>query len=725
MLGVTRRIVPVLVIFAAIAAAPGLAQTTQVPHGPAVPLDQLDWTDVFCRYALHDRGKSTARTMAAARATTIAEVEPNDFFANAMNLGTSLIPGPTKPVDVDIKGSIDYGADEDLYLFEVNKGDILGVAVLAGDDFIDPVLTIEQTNSTPLIENDNHQYIDYVYPVEAPWPVGVRIYDSALTWMVPAKGKYLLRVKSYALSSRGDYTIQIRSRRPSFENQNIGSKQIIFLDFNGAIVNALELFGEGNSAANLSPLYEFLPYWGLTRQDEPAVIDAIIEESQAKLDALRLASLNGNLPTDNVLGHFDVELRNSRDDPDPWGEANVSRVVIGGTQVELGISTIGISESIDPGNFAREETAVVLLDTMAGMPIDPYSINNIRLASGLTIIDAIGRSVATIVVHEAGHYLGNWHTDYLNDVTCIMDKYFLSMGMAAGTGPDNILGTTDDEDVLFVPDMYSPLENIAVGEEMTDLQTAFADATGRVLRGGVDGGEDTGTVTFPLGAIRAAPTAGSAPLYVEFAAGEVDDQTGELYDYAWDFGDPAFDPAAQPECTLNRATTCYTYQSAGEFTVTVTVIRQSDGATAQATTIISVTGLNPTARVSATPTRGTVPLTVQFDGTGSQDVDGEVVAYAWEFGDGESGEGAAPSHTYTTAGYYPARLTVTDDSGATSSATLLITVLSPSSSSTTDSGATTSDNTGSTTAPMCGMGALSAVFGSFVGLTALSRRRRR
>jgi len=35
-------------------------------------------------------------------------------------------------------------------------------------------------------------------------------------------------------------------------------------------------------------------------------------------------------------------------------------VIVGGTIAPSGIQTIGIAESIDPGNFATEESALVL-----------------------------------------------------------------------------------------------------------------------------------------------------------------------------------------------------------------------------------------------------------------------------------------------------------------------------------------------------------------------------
>ncbi|HEX3123191.1 MAG TPA: glycoside hydrolase family 44 protein, partial [Rhodanobacteraceae bacterium] len=81
----------------------------------------------------------------------------------------------------------------------------------------------------------------------------------------------------------------------------------------------------------------------------------------------------------------------------------------------------------------------------------------------------------------------------------------------------------------------------------------------------------------------------------------------------------------------------------------------------------------PVAAASATPTSGTVPLSVSFDGTGSNDPDGSIAGYAWTFGDGSSAAGISASHTYVGAGTYTATLTVTDNLGATGSKDVTIT----------------------------------------------------
>jgi len=83
---------------------------------------------------------------------------------------------------------------------------------------------------------------------------------------------------------------------------------------------------------------------------------------------------------------------------------------------------------------------------------------------------------------------------------------------------------------------------------------------------------------------------------------------------------------------------------------------------------------SPVAALSAKPLSGLAPLNVSFDGNGSADADGSIVAYAWNFGDGASASGATANHSYSAPGSYLARLTVTDNQGASNWATTTIQV---------------------------------------------------
>jgi cytochrome c len=84
----------------------------------------------------------------------------------------------------------------------------------------------------------------------------------------------------------------------------------------------------------------------------------------------------------------------------------------------------------------------------------------------------------------------------------------------------------------------------------------------------------------------------------------------------------------------------------------------------------------PNAVLNTDRTDGALPLTVQFDSTGTKDPDpGDALSFAWDFDGNGTVDSTAPaaSHTYTTAGVYVAKLTVTDSNGKSDVKTTTIT----------------------------------------------------
>jgi PKD repeat protein len=94
----------------------------------------------------------------------------------------------------------------------------------------------------------------------------------------------------------------------------------------------------------------------------------------------------------------------------------------------------------------------------------------------------------------------------------------------------------------------------------------------------------------------------------------------------------------------------------------------------KATKTVQLQDRIPTA--SFTFTSGTIltSVSVSFDGSASFDPDGTMVGYAWDFGDGSTGSGKIPSHSYSIAGIYSVKLNVTDNSGSTAVSTQTVTV---------------------------------------------------
>jgi len=60
------------------------------------------------------------------------------------------------------------------------------------------------------------------------------------------------------------------------------------------------------------------------------------------------------------------------------------------------------------------------------------------------------------------------------------------------------------------------------------------------------------------------------------------------------------------------------------------------------------------------PYTGTEDIAVSFDGSYSYDSDGDTLTYMWDFGDGSTGAGINPDHTYTAGGEYYVALIVND-----------------------------------------------------------------
>jgi PKD repeat protein len=80
----------------------------------------------------------------------------------------------------------------------------------------------------------------------------------------------------------------------------------------------------------------------------------------------------------------------------------------------------------------------------------------------------------------------------------------------------------------------------------------------------------------------------------------------------------------------------------------------------------------PTAVAVAIPTSGPAPLPVIFSSVGSIDPEGQPLTYSWTFGDNTTSTQANPTHTYSQAGQYTARLSVSDGVNTTLSSPITI-----------------------------------------------------
>lgn len=147
------------------------------------------------------------------------------------------------------------------------------------------------------------------------------------------------------------------------------------------------------------------------------------------------------------------------------------------------------------------------------------------------------------------------------------------------------------------------------------------------------------------------------------------DPNGDPLTYSWNFGDGSYSTAANPT---------HTYQNTGIYTVSLQV-SDSQSYSATASTTVTVTNTAPIANPSGPySTHWNTPLT--FNGLLSSDPDGDAItSYNWDFGDGTTGSGATPTHTYNTVGNYVVSLVVSDgtDSSAVATTTVAVTNTAP------------------------------------------------
>jgi len=157
----------------------------------------------------------------------------------------------------------------------------------------------------------------------------------------------------------------------------------------------------------------------------------------------------------------------------------------------------------------------------------------------------------------------------------------------------------------------------------------------------------------PFAEAHADVTSGPAPLLVQFSArGSFDPDNGSL-SYSWDFGDGS---------TVNTANPDVTHEYVEGFYVAVLRVTDAQG-------LFDVTSIEIRARfdsipeitVTANPTTGSAPLTVEFS---SSVIGGDgALTYTWDFGDGDHSSLPNPTHTYVDVGIFNALLNVVDQDG--------------------------------------------------------------
>jgi len=205
-------------------------------------------------------------------------------------------------------------------------------------------------------------------------------------------------------------------------------------------------------------------------------------------------------------------------------------------------------------------------------------------------------------------------------------------GLPDGWEVDNELNPNDDTG-----------ENGADGDPDGDNYTNLDE-----YEGGSDPQDET-SVPPVTAAFRASPTNGQVPVTVDFT----DESTGDITSWSWAFGDGGSSTSQNPS---------HTYNSTGDFTVSLTVSGPAGSDTETKIDYIHVSAqpVPPVADFSANLISGNRPLVVDF----TDESNGTVTGWSWDFGDGYASTDEDPSHTYYFTGDYTVTLNVTGPVGS-------------------------------------------------------------
>nr|WP_300050041.1 PPC domain-containing protein [uncultured Nocardioides sp.] len=375
--------------------------------------------------------------------------------------GYALDPLPADPFDSGSgAGGADTGAyrvaiasqtlDTDYYSVRLRPGDVVG----AGAEGSATGLTVRTPSGEQRVGGIGTD-ASALYPPTSPLIGGG---NTAVAYVAEEAGWYSVQVTG----GSGAYDVTVAGYRPGTQGDR-GRRQTVLLDFAPGRVNTGTWGGPGQR--NVSPFAAFVPQWGIARTEARRMENRILNQVRRNLQA----EIAGTNPA------VTVDVLNARDNQELIGQENVSRIYVAGTIAETGISTIGIAQYIDPGNFGHQDEAIVLLDVLSA-PAGPASSLNTYLDASSDRIAFVTAAVANVTAHEVGHTVGSYHTDNADEIHNMMDSGGANFGQNLyGVGPDNVGGTADDENIEFQTDTYAPVEGFT-GLEDTENVTSWAYA---------------------------------------------------------------------------------------------------------------------------------------------------------------------------------------------------------------------------------------------------------
>ncbi|WP_304021979.1 PKD domain-containing protein [Methanospirillum hungatei] len=196
---------------------------------------------------------------------------------------------------------------------------------------------------------------------------------------------------------------------------------------------------------------------------------------------------------------------------------------------------------------------------------------------------------------------------------------------------------------IVIPDIANQIPESSEGTEDTG-ETIEPNTTAELS----ETSEPVTPVSKPSVDFVFTPESGDAPLSVQFT----DTSTGAYETRYWDFGDGS--NSTEPAPT-------HIFDNPGDYPVRLTLYYAGSEESVEKSSVISVLSppKTPVADFSVSSTEGTAPFAIVC----TDQSEGVITEWIWDFGDGKVLRGKNPTHTYITPGQYSITLTVRGPGG--------------------------------------------------------------
>lgn len=290
-------------------------------------------------------------------------------------------------------------------------------------------------------------------------------------------------------------------------------------------------------------------------------------------------------------------------------------------------------------------------------PSHTYADGPAQFTVALTVTDDQGRTASDTAEVTVNNLPPTAEAD--GPYTCLVGETITLSGVCDDPGP---------LDATSLTCTWAEFSGAAVSQPSYTCPSNPGTVTVTLTATDKDGAsaQDTATVTVSTEVICSADAGGpytgvvGIPVTMD-GSGSV--PADAIVSYAWNFGDGQVGTGQ---------VISHTYVATGTYSVTLAI--STDACQDTDTTTATITANLPPTAVIQPYLISKDGRSYRFDGSGSSDPDGQIVAYDWDFGDTITATGKVVEHHYTASGTYTTTLTVTDDQGATGSAKKKVTV---------------------------------------------------